>query len=101
MREDLTPFRGHHDAGRDDIHGVLSGDLSAIVDDAPLEVLDQPGDGPERAALARAVGADKGDDLPLVHVDGKALQGVNAAVVNVKILHLKHRQWPPLPGRPQ
>ena len=36
----------------------------------------------------RAVRTDQRDDLTLVDLEGNALDGVDAAVVNVKIVHL-------------
>ena len=56
--------------------------------------LEQAGDGVERGGLARAVGADEGDDLALVDLEGDALDGVDVAVVDVHVLDFEKAHWP-------
>ena len=48
-------------------------------------------DGVERRRFARAVGADEGDDLALLHCQGNALQRVDAVVVGVDVFECEHR----------
>ena len=46
----------------------------------------QSGDGVQGGGFARAVGADQRDDLPLGHLEGHALDGVDAAVVDIDVV---------------
>ena len=55
---------------------------SLPVMSSPWKVM-VPALGLTRPAIARSVGADQGDDLPLGHVQGNALDGLNAAVMNL------------------
>ncbi|MPM67557.1 hypothetical protein SDC9_114480 [bioreactor metagenome] len=48
--------------------------------------MQQSGDGVQRGGFSRAVGPDEGDNLSFVHVEGNALDGVNAAVKDVQVL---------------
>ena len=48
--------------------------------------------------LAGAVGADQGDDLPLLNIEGNALDRLNAAVIDIQIAdgkNLTQRRSPP------
>ena len=53
--------------------------------------------------FSSAVGADHGDDLPLLHIQGNTLEGVDTAVIDIQITYLKHRHLrrPPFRGRPR
>ena len=48
--------------------------------------MEQAGDGVQRGGLAGAVGADEGDDLPLIDLEGDALDGVDGAVIDVDVV---------------
>ena len=50
--------------------------------------MQKAGDRVQNGRLTRAVRTDQRDDLTLVDLEGNALDGVDAAVVNVKIVHL-------------
>ena len=67
--EDAAAFHHLEDAAADDllrrqVLDALAFELDRAVGDLALFGLEQPGDGLERRALARAVGAEEGDDPP-------------------------------------
>ena len=49
-----------------------------------------PGDTVEGGSLARPVGADEGDDLPLVHVQGQVVHRHHAAELHGDMLYVQH-----------
>lgn len=51
-------------------------------------------DGHERGGLAGAVRADQRHDLSLGQIQGDALERMDAAIVGVEVLHLKHQRPP-------
>ena len=50
----------------------------------------QSRDGAEGRSFSSAVAADEGDDLPLVHVQGNALNGVDLSVIKVVVHQFQH-----------
>ena len=52
----------------------------------PERGLQQTADGVQGGGFAGAVRADQGDDLTLVYIKGNALDGVDAAIVNLQII---------------
>ena len=68
--------------------------LALEVDPAALD-LDQARDRAQGGGFARAVCADQGHDLPLLHPEGNALDGLDAAVAHAKIINSQHRRPPP------
>ena len=50
----------------------------------------KPRNGIQNGGFSGAVRPDKGNDLALVHLEGNALDGVDAAVVDVKITDFQH-----------
>ncbi len=66
---------------------------------------EQAGNGLQGGGLTRTVGADQGDDLALVHLEGDVLYGVDVAVIDVDVIHLQHGlpslSPPSCPGRPR
>ncbi len=65
--------------------------LLAREDDLALPRRQEAVDGAERRGLARAVGADQGDDLALLDVQGDPAQGLDVPVVAVHVLYLEQR----------
>ena len=70
-------------------HDLMGGHAAQIL----TEELDGAGLGPQQAghglqngAFACAVCADEGDDLALMHLEGHALDGVDAAVIDVDVI---------------
>ena len=67
----------------------------------PLEVdpaafyLHQAGQGPQGGGFAGAVGADQGHNLALLHLEGNAFDGLDAAVTHTQIINSQHRRPPP------
>ena len=56
----------------------------------PVWEREQACDGLQDGGLAGAVGADEGDDLPLIYLKGDVLDGVDGAVIDVDALYLQH-----------
>ena len=50
--------------------------------------VEQAGNGVQSGGLAGAVGTDQGHDLALIDLKGDALDGVDAAVIDVDIVNL-------------
>ena len=46
----------------------------------------QSGDGVQRGGLARAVGTDQSNDLPLIYLEGNPFNGLDHTVVDFHIL---------------
>ena len=68
---------------------VHAGDvLAGKLDGAALDA-HQTADGAQRRGLARAVGADEGDDLALLDGEGDALEGLDAAVADFQIRYFQ------------
>ena len=68
---------------------------AALEADTSAGGLYQSGNGTQGGGFARAVGADQSDDLPLGHLKGDALHGLDAAVVDSQIINFQHRLPPP------
>ena len=80
--------------GDDAVRGE-AGDVLPLEVDAAMGGLDQSGDGAQRGGFARAVCANQSDDLPLRHLKGDALDGLNTAVADLQFINLQHRLPPP------
>ena len=74
--------------------GLPSSSLPVVGDGAAVRLY-QAGDGAQRGGLARAVGADQGDDLAVGHLQADAAQRLDAAVGYAQILNLQHLLPPP------
>src|SRR5215469_5982245 len=89
------PALGHlHDAAPDPIVGgdareVLPGEL-----DAPRARGERAGDHPEGRGLARGVGPDESEDLPLLHVEADAMERLEIAVEGVDALKRQQGRTP-------
>ena len=57
------------------------GDVLAVEDDAPPVRHGEPGDGHQQGGLARAAGAEEGQELLAPHVDGDVVHRAHVAVV--------------------
>ena len=87
---------GHQgDALGDDAVGAEGGNVLPLEMDAAVGRLHQSGDGTKGGGFARAVGSNEGDDLPLRHLKGDALDGFDAAVAYLQFINLQHRLPPP------
>ena len=67
--------------------GYMVQRLAHELDMAGLAV-EQAGNGVQSGGLAGAVGTDQGHDLALIDLKGDALDGVDAAVIDVDIVNL-------------
>ena len=74
----------------DNLVGRGRGDGFAHELDGAAAASHEAGHSFQRRGLARAVCADKGDDLALVDLEAHALDGVDGAVVDIQILSLEH-----------
>ena len=95
---DLGQTMGHQLGGGDVLNGL------AQKFNGAGEGAQQAGDGLQGGGLAGAVGADEGDNLPLVHIERDVLDGVDGAVIDVDVVYLEHAHGvtppSPTPGRP-
>jgi len=66
-------------------------DALAFQIDRPLFGCQNTADGVKRCRLARAIGADEGDDFALFHRQGNPLQCVDAVVIGVDVFECEHR----------
>ncbi len=85
--EHAAPFHHLEDAPADDVLRIHLLDAHAVqldgaVGDFALLRAQEARDGFERGALARAVGAEQGDDLPLRHLEREALEDEDHVVVD-------------------
>ena len=88
-REHLPPLRREDDALFYHDLGVFVGDVLPVKGDPPLVAALQPHDGAHGRALSRAVGSDQGHDLPFVHLQVDAAQGIDAAVIHNDVFQLQ------------
>src|SRR5690606_33717771 len=88
---DVAHAQGHHLVG-----GKL-GEVHPGEADRPPAGRDEAGDGPQGGGLARAVGADEGDDLPFLHHQVDAVEGLDGPVVDPEPPHLQQAHDPPAP----
>ena len=72
---------------------------SAVHPDASSARPDQPLDCPEGGCLPGAVGADQGDDLPALDMEGHPPQCRDGTVADVDVLQFKH--FPIFPDTPR
>ena len=74
-----------------------AGKRLAVEDDRAALHRQNAGNGVEQRRLARAVGADDGHDLPLLDVQGNAVQRVDLAIGDDQVLDLKQHRQPSSP----
>ena len=91
----MPPLGHQGDALGHDAVGGQGGDVLPLEVDAPVGGLHQTGDGAQGGGFARPVGPDEGDDLPVGHLEGDALHGLDAAVAHLQFVNLQHRLPPP------
>lgn len=96
--KDETPFRDLADAQPHDLVGLHGVDGLSLEQHFTGAWRRSAADGHQRGALARAVGTDERDNLPLADGEVDVAQGLYVAVVGVDVTQLKHVL--PLRGRP-
>src|SRR5204863_9117250 len=79
LREDLQELEGAADAEAVQVAGPHAGDRAAIDAHIPRGGRELPEDAVEERRLARAIRSDEAQDLTLVHVEGHAVDRVDAA----------------------
>jgi hypothetical protein len=90
LREQPARLGHVRDAEPDHVVGRPRVDRGPLVVDPPLSRFQQARDRRERRALAGAVGADEGDDLALLHLEGHVPEDLHVAVRDVDPADLKH-----------
>jgi hypothetical protein len=78
--EDAPPLGDVDDSGPDPLRGRQAGDVLAVEADLDLGPHEDAGDRPEQRRLARAVGAEDGDDLALADLDCDGVEDFDRAV---------------------
>ena len=89
LQENAPSFRAERHPLGDDLISGHPHDILIVQHDAAAVGLQQSGNGVQRGGFARAIGTDQGHDLPFVHLEGDPLDGVDAAIINVEIIHLQ------------
>src|SRR5690606_22964097 len=79
LREHRQLLESAADAEAVELAGAHAGDGDTLHLDGPFVWLQLAEDAVEQRRLARAVGADEAEDLALVHVEGDAAHGLDAA----------------------
>jgi hypothetical protein len=83
--ENAAAFRHERDAAAHDDRGILARNIFAFKFYNAALGLHEPRNGAKRGAFTRAVGADEGDDIALWYVEADALDGLDTAVVDLKV----------------
>ena len=89
FQKHMPPLGDLCQAALDDLVGRNAMEVVTVEDHAAALRMEQAGDRVEHGGFSRAVGADEGDDLPLPDRKGDALDRVDAAVIDLQVLHLK------------
>ncbi len=79
-----------HDGG-----GIQAAQILTFEQHPPLSGPGFAADGHHQGGLAGAVGADQGDDLPLLYFDGDIFQRLDLAIAGTNIIHMQHAQASP------
>src|SRR5207253_9547261 len=89
--KDRAAFRHMADAEPDNLVRRAAHDAAAFELDAAGVWLQQAGNGLEQRGLARAIGADQRDDLPLQDFEAKIVQHLDFAVTRTQALYAQQR----------
>src|SRR5262245_58939718 len=92
--EKLDVLEGARDAARGDLVSGQARDVLVAEDEAAVARIVDAADQVEDGRLARAVGADDGEDLLGLHLEAHAVEGAHAAEVHPQALRLEegHRR---------
>ena len=85
LQKDVTPLRDLRHPLLDDFVRGDSAQILAVKQDAAGFGMQQAGNGVQNGGFPGAVGADQSNDFALVYLKGDPLDGVNAAVVDMKV----------------
>ena len=103
LQKDPPPLRALGQPMLNDLVGRNALQVLSVKHDGAAAGMEQAGNCIQYRGLAGAVGADQGDDLPLVDLKRDALDSVDAAVVDMDILYLQQCHFTPpsaYPGKP-
>ena len=89
MQEDVAALRHLCQTGLNDLMGADALDALALIEHIAGLGVEQTGHRLQGGGLACAVGADEGDDLALVHLEGNILDRVDVAVKDVDVINLQ------------
>jgi hypothetical protein len=81
-RKDVPTFGDVADAESSDVVGGHVGDVPVLEVHRAASFVHQPRDGHEGAGLARAIGADEGDDFAPLHRERDAGQGGDMTILD-------------------
>jgi hypothetical protein len=87
--EQLDVLKGPGDAAGSDLVGRHLRDVLVAEDEAALARIVDAADHVEDGGLARAVGADDGEDLPRLHLEAHPVEGLDAAEVDTHSLRFE------------
>ena len=88
--EDAPPFRRMGDAAAHDAEGGQVGDVLAVEGDGAAGGARVAANRHQQRGFSRAVGADQGDDLALVHLQIDAAKRLHRAVERMHAFHRQH-----------
>ena len=89
LQKHAPAFRTECHAVRNDLVGRNAHDALAFKFDRAGSGLQKSGNGIQRGGFARTVRTDQRNDFAFVYIKGNALDGVNAAVVDMDILNMQ------------
>ena len=89
LEEDSAPFGNQGQTLGDNLMTRRFDQRFTQKSDISGLAVEQAGDGIQRGGFSRAVGADQGNDLTLVDLEGNAFDGMDAAVINVDVFHFQ------------
>ncbi len=82
-------FRHQGDAFGHNPLGALAGNVPSVIHNAAGTGTYQSADGAQGGRLTSTIGTDQGNNFPFFHLEGNAPQGINAAIVHVKIRYFQ------------
>src|SRR5690606_27092136 len=92
--KDAAAFRRDGDPAAHDSVRIVLGDVFAQEGDGAATGPGRAANRHEQRGLARAVGADQGDDLAFVHLDGNVVKRLDSTIISMYVLELQHLFFP-------
>ena len=90
-RKHLAAFRHLPEPEIADAMARPAGNILTAEDDPPARLRQHAGQRPDQRRLARAIGADNGDDRALFDVERHAVERLDVAVKHVEVFDLQHQ----------
>ena len=90
LRKNPPSLRHLGNAALHYLMGRQPGNIPALkLNAAPLG-LQKAGNGAQDSRLACTIGANQGDDFPLIYLQGSTLDGMNCPVKDIDVIYLQH-----------